>query len=244
MIDVLSEASVDQFIYQNYIPGYGEIIVADSMFHDRMTRLLYVDGAMQSATYNEPGERNDLIFEYMKAFDDILLLRPDAADVLLIGGGAMSYPKHFVNSFPDKHLDVAELCPEMVEIARRFFYFGQDIESRMGLYLTDGDTLLSETGKSYDIIMNDAYIGSRWDKAIAGSRHCRLIKKRLSPTGIYVLNVITSQKGFYSMRGRKLISSLQRFFKRTLLIPCQEESDYYGKQNCLIIASDGELYTQ
>ena len=89
---------MDSFVYQTYISGYGEIIVADSMFHGRMTRLLYVDGAMQSATFNEPDERNDLIFEYMKYFDDAMLMRPDASDILLIGGGAMSYPKHFVSA--------------------------------------------------------------------------------------------------------------------------------------------------
>ena len=239
-----SEGAVDHFIYQNYIPGYGELIVADSMFQGRLTRLLYVDGAMQSATYNEPDERCVLIFEYMKGFDDILCMRPDASDILLIGGGAMSYPKHFIHAFPDKRLDVVEMCPEMIDIARRYFYLDRDTESRIGLYLTDGDSFLSETEKTYDIIFNDAYIGSRWDKTITGNTHCRLIKRRLSPSGIYVLNVITAQKGLFSMRGKKLLSTLRRFFKRTMFIPCQEEDDYYGKQNCLVLASDGELFTQ
>ncbi len=235
---------MDSFVYQTYISGYGEIIVADSMFHGRMTRLLYVDGAMQSATFNEPDERNDLIFEYMKYFDDAMLMRPDSSDILLIGGGAMSYPKHFVSAYPDKRLDVVELCPEMIDISRRFFYLDHNIESKIGLYIMDGDSYLSENEKTYDIILNDAYIGSRWDKSIAGSGHCRLVKKRMSPTGIYVLNVITAQKGPFAMRGKKLRSMLQRFFKWTMFIPCQEEDDYYGKQNCLILASDGELCTK
>lgn len=240
--------SVDrEIIFQQYIPGYGEVSVEDSVYQGEIVRLLMVNGAMQSSTYLDPARHAQLIFGYMNEFDWAQRLRPEAKRTLLIGGGAMSYPKHFVETFPGRQIDVVELCPEMVDLAKRYFFY-EEVMARKSesspeprIFITDGDAYLSETQETYDVILSDVYIGFKWHRKAAAQKNCNLVKSRLNEGGIYALNVVTAQKGPYGLRGYWLMKHLRNCFKHTLLIPCQAENDFFYPQNCLIFATDGEL---
>jgi len=47
---------------------------------------------------------------------------PKFTKVLMIGGGAYTYPKFYLKNFPEKKIDVVEIDPELTELAKKYFY--------------------------------------------------------------------------------------------------------------------------
>ncbi len=97
------------------------IEVCEGLYNEERMRLLLVDGAMQSAQYLDPLLEDELAFEYMREFEWAFRLHPSARRVLLIGGGGFAYPRFFLKNYPEKSIDVIELSPTIVEIAREYF---------------------------------------------------------------------------------------------------------------------------
>lgn len=97
------------------------IEVCEGLYNEERMRLLLVDGAMQSAQYLDPLLEDELAFEYMREFEWAFRLHPSARRVLLIGGGGFAYPRYFLKNYPEKSIDVIELSPMIVEIAREYF---------------------------------------------------------------------------------------------------------------------------
>lgn len=108
-------------IYKTRDPLGQSIEVCEGLYNEERMRLLLVDGAMQSAQYLDPLLEDELAFEYMREFEWAFRLHPAAQRVLLIGGGGFAYPRFFLKNYPKKSIDVVELSPTIVEIARDYF---------------------------------------------------------------------------------------------------------------------------
>lgn len=108
-------------VYKMRDPLGQSIEVCEGLYNEERMRLLLVDGAMQSAQYLDPLLEDELAFEYMREFEWAFRLHPSARRVLLIGGGGFAYPRFFLKNYPEKSIDVIELSPTIVEIAREYF---------------------------------------------------------------------------------------------------------------------------
>ena len=109
----------NSILYKNKIPGYGTVRVLRCRLRGEKVRVLTVDRAAQSAVRAEEGDHRALLFDYMESFDWICRLLPDAGSFFMIGGGGFSYPRHFCSTWPDRRMDVAELRPEILSLARQ-----------------------------------------------------------------------------------------------------------------------------
>ena len=87
-------------------------------------RIMELAGTFQSASLE--GERwAELPFEYFRGFDALFQaeLGGHSMDrVLLLGGGGFAWPKHALTTRKHLSLDVVEVDPCIVEIARKHFY--------------------------------------------------------------------------------------------------------------------------
>ena len=108
-------------VFKTRDPLGQSIEVCEGLYNEERMRLLLVDGAMQSAQYLDPLLEDELAFEYMREFGWAFRLHPAARRVLLIGGGGFAYPRFFLKKYPEKSIDVIELSPTIVEIAREYF---------------------------------------------------------------------------------------------------------------------------
>jgi len=80
----------------------------------------------------------------------------DPKDILVVGCGGGIVPSQFNYYFPDANIDVVEIDPEVVNTAKRFFYFKDS--GKIQVYIGDAYTVLSEMKKKkYDIIILDAF---------------------------------------------------------------------------------------
>ncbi|MDE8701937.1 hypothetical protein PZH32_03065 [Adlercreutzia equolifaciens] len=116
-----------------------------------LVRMLNVGGVLQSATYLD--ERwAQCPFAYLRSFDHMFEAQPTLTlrRVLMIGGAGFAYPKRLLVAHPGVQLDVVEIDPAMVDLARQEFFLDRleaqlDEEGRAGdlsIFTEDGEAFL------------------------------------------------------------------------------------------------------
>ncbi len=143
---------------------------------------------------------------YSRAAMLAFLYRPQAASCLLIGlgGGALV---HFINHhFPEVRLDVVEIDPAVVEVAREFF--GTTTGPRTRIFVADGRDYLERAAERYDLILIDAHLhpGERTDSSghplsLKSEAFFRSIRERLQPAGVAMFNVLAGRDADGYIRG-------------------------------------------
>lgn len=150
---------------------FGEATVYPMTDGDGSTVLMLgMGGVLQSATYLD--ERwNQCPFAYLRAFDHLFEATAPAASpaaastaapaayhplsvrrVLMIGGAGFAYPKQLLCEHPGVQLDVVEIDPAMVEVAREHFFLDR-LEERLAaegrsddlrIFVEDGEAFLRD----------------------------------------------------------------------------------------------------
>lgn len=232
-------------IYSANCYGNNDLEIVDKTEEGESIRLLLVNGARESATYNKKGHRNDLVFRYSIGFNDVFQINKNYKNCLLIGGAGFSYPKYFISRFPEKTLDVVEIDDEMVNLAFKYFYLDELFadynlyeNERLKIYVMDGREYLATTPKTYDVIFNDAYISDSPAEGLMTFEAVSLIKNRLNPNGFYVLNIISAIAGEAAYPLFSELAYIKQHFKHTKLCKCRNDVPANERQNCLIFASD------
>lgn len=229
-------------IIYSELTSFGEIQILDTTIHGVPARYLLVDGWQESAVYLDPGWSDRLIFPYMKDLDWPLSLIPPSANILLIGGGAFTWPRHVLVQNPAVSITVAELYPEIIRISEEFFGL-KELEIRYGNRLTifagNGFDLLRRHKRAYDLIVNDAFTGKK--RAGRALDDTILVHSRLSQNGIYAANVTSAVKGPGAVHLNCFMSTLSRVFTHTDAMICEPDRSPFESQNILAAASDAPL---
>lgn len=217
------------------IPSYG--------LDGEPIRVLRVGGGNQSATYLD----DDWAMpygSYIKRFDLVFEAGVPVRDVLMLGGGGYSYPKHLLTSRADVALDVVEIDPAITRIAWRWFYLDRlaaylsaEPGQRLGLITADGRSYLQRCEKRYDAILNDTFRGNKPARTLATLEAVRQCKQRLNPGGLYLANVIASFEGEDSQLLRDVVATLRQEFENVSVVPCWN-STARTVDNKLVIATD------
>lgn len=107
-----------------------------------------------------------------------------AAFVGLGGGRTASY---LVDSFPQLSLEIAELDPEVIRLAKK--YFGVKESDRLKISAQDGRIFLTRSKTTYDAVFLDAYRGPFVPFHLLTKEYFEIIKKHLRPGGVVAQNV-------------------------------------------------------
>jgi spermidine synthase len=145
-----------------------------------------------------------------------------AAFIGLGGGRTASY---LVRSFPDLKLDVAELDPEVIRLAKK--YFGVEEQERLKIFAQDGRIFLTRSKNTYDAVFLDAYRGPFVPFHLLTKEYFEIIKKHLNPGGIVAQNVEPS-----TMVLDSAIKTIGAVFRNV--------DTYEAGGNVVVIAYDGE----
>jgi len=137
-----------------------------------------------------------LDFAYTRTMIAALALHPAPKNVLLVGLGGAALPKFIQKRFPDVHLDVVELDPDVLKVAADYFLFKPAANTRV--FIMDGRLYLKRTRNQYDVILLDAYAGDRIPFHLTTQEFLRLLKTRLRPGGVVATNLWEAvQNRFY-----------------------------------------------
>ena len=129
-----------------------------------------------------------LLFEFTQmGFVSLAFLDRDPKDVLFVGLGAGAMPKYFTGRYPDAVIDIAEIDPDMVTVAQKYFYF-KESES-MKVHVDDGRLFVKRAKKKYDWIILDAYQNDYIPFHLTTLEFLKEVKSKLKDDGVVVANI-------------------------------------------------------
>ncbi|MBI2360887.1 MAG: fused MFS/spermidine synthase [Deltaproteobacteria bacterium] len=217
------------------------ILEKDSFYHrirveeDGEARYLYFDRTLQSAmTLSDP---TALRLIYSRYASIGLAFRPDAKKVLIIGLGGGSIPKKYQKEFPGMEIDVAEIDPAVVEVAKKHFLFQEGKNLRV--YARDGRLFLTRSSQRYDLILVDAYFTDAIPFHLTTREFFRTAERKLTPNGITVVNVIGAVTGPGGKITRSIAKTLKEVFPQIYLFPSRraDNASLDTVQNVIAIAT-------
>jgi spermidine synthase len=139
-----------------------------------------------------------LVFEYTQLMLGALYLNPDPHQVLIIGLGGGTLPQVMGKLLPQANIDVVEIDPAVVQVARR--YFGFQTDARIGVTEQDGRVYvrrMQREGRHYDLIMLDAYDNQYIPEHMLTREFLGEVRSLLLPGGVVAANTF-SQSQLYS----------------------------------------------
>lgn len=143
------------------------------------------DGVDQSAV--KPGDPGWLEFTYTRATMTVFGVAPEARRVLVVGLGGGSIPMFLRQAEPELEIDVLEIDPAVVRVAREHLEFAPD--ARLRVHVGDGRRFIEESEETWDVIVLDAYGADAIPRRLATREFLEAVKARLAPGGVAVANL-------------------------------------------------------
>ncbi|MBI3975829.1 MAG: fused MFS/spermidine synthase [Armatimonadetes bacterium] len=179
---------------------YHRILVVD----DGGARYLRFDRSFQGGMYLSNSYESP--FKYTDYIHVAWVFHPQIKRVLVIGLGAGSIPKRFWRDYPEVTIDVVELDPAVVDVAKRFFEVKED--ARLRITVQDGRLFLRRSEARYDLIVMDAYFAEGIPFHLATREFFELARAHLTPGGLIAANIVGALDG----RESKLFRALYRTY--------------------------------
>ncbi len=128
---------------------------------------------------------------YINYFTIPYLINPDIENILLIGFGTGKVVNDWEKLFENiKSIDTVDIEENIFCIAEQFFNFNKS--QKVNYILQDGIVYLRANEKKYDLIVVDVASDDGIDDRFLSDEYFELIKKSLSPNGIFVSNLCSS----------------------------------------------------
>lgn len=199
-------------------------------------RTLMLDGLHHS--YVDLDDPAHLEFAYTQRFGDVLAQQPAGTlDVLHLGGGGFSVPRHLAAVRPGSHSTVLEVDPQIPVIGRERLGLvtGPDLVVEVG----DARTAIAEQpGGAYDVVVGDAFGSLAVPWHLTTVEMVEQVRRVLRPGGVYLLNVIDHPPLAFA---RAETATLLGFFDDVALMAGPQTLAGEGGGNLVLVASDRAL---
>jgi spermidine synthase len=217
------------------------LLEKDTFYHhirieeDDEARYMYFDRTLQSAMNLKDPTALRLIYSRYTSLG--LAFRPDAKKILIIGLGGGSIPKKLQKEFPSLEVDVVEIDPEVIQMAKNQFNVRDGKNLR--LYAQDGRLFLTRTTNLYDIILIDAYYADAMPFHLATREFFELAQRKLTPNGIVVANLISAVTGPSGKIARAFVKTERQIFPQTYVFAARRPDNVSIDtiQNVIVIAT-------
>lgn len=193
----------------------------DSLYHNIKVvdeggvRYLRFDASWQSAMDLRDPDR--LVFDYTEYFHLGPLFCLDARTALFVGLGGGSVPKNFRRNYPHLVMDVAEIDPEVIRVAERFFDLKEDAQLRLSA--RDGRAYLRKNKNRYDLVFLDAYFADAIPFHLTTREYLEELVRHMEPGGVVVSNVIGAISGPKSRLFRSMLKTYQQVLHQVFVFP-------------------------
>lgn len=220
-------------VYKTESP-YSTLTVVDK--ESEGIRTLYLNNMPHSAMYLNGSESS--VYKYTDYFNLGFGYNRDIKNVLFIGGGGFSSPKHFLERYPQVSMDVVEIDPDVIEIAYDYFRVPRD-EPRLDVYSMDGRAFLEEAG-NYDLIVLDAYSDTYVPFHLMTIEFHQELIEHLNPGGVITSNLISSLVGDTSELLWCEVETVRRFYPQVDLYTTRYSSAGLV-QNIVMVATTNPI---
>ncbi|NCU38114.1 hypothetical protein EOL96_03615 [Candidatus Saccharibacteria bacterium] len=166
--------------------------IEDVTVGERTLRLLATGpGGKQSGVYmDNPGE---LAFWYTQQMAAAVELQPEAGRIAVLGGGAYTLPMYLANKYPDTQIDVVEIDPQLLAIAKEHFGFRE--LPNITVYAEDARTFINRMQNTYDIVLVDVFGDDSIPLSMLTAEYGNALGSAVRSDGVVVLNAIAGSNG-------------------------------------------------
>jgi spermidine synthase len=138
---------------------------------------------------------NDLELAYTRTMMGFLLFNERPGRVLMIGLGGGSLPKFVYHRLPEACIEVVEVNPRVVAIARSSFHIPAD-DARFSVRIGNGAEWIARPGQPADVIVVDGYDGESQVVELSTRQFYDACRARLGAGGVLVVNLWGSDRRF------------------------------------------------
>ncbi|MDH3641065.1 MAG: fused MFS/spermidine synthase [Gammaproteobacteria bacterium] len=134
----------------------------------------------------------EMVFTYTRMMMAGLLLNPDPERVLILGLGGGTLPMALAELYPDAKIDVVEIDPAVVTVAREFFDF--EPTENMQVFTQDARVYTKRAGlrgETYDLIMLDAFNGDYIPEHLMTREYLEETQKLMAENAVVVANTFS-----------------------------------------------------
>jgi spermidine synthase len=181
---------------------YNRVLVYNSKesYTGRLTRQMVTGPhGRQSAMYLD--DSIELAVPYTRFYRLAEYFKPDMKRMLVLGGGGFSFPKYALAHYPDLYIDVVELDPGIISLARSHFSLSEN--PRLTIVEEDARIFLEKDHTPYDVILCDVFT-SHYSIPfhLVTVEAIQRMRSNLAPSGVLLVNILAAQQGqssdFYS----------------------------------------------
>jgi spermidine synthase len=136
-----------------------------------------------------------MVMNYPQMMLGSLYLNPAPRSVLIIGLGGGTIPRALTQIVPGVRIDVVEIDPAVVEVAKKYFLFAES--ERVRVFEADGRVFVKRAlreQRRYDLIMLDAFDHEYIPEHLLTREFLTEIKTLLTPAGVLAANTFSSSR--------------------------------------------------
>ena len=163
---------------------YNTIVVTED--DDGLRTMLFeTNGARQSVV--KVGDPDHVELAYARTMLAGLAFAEPPKRVLIVGLGGGTIPSFLHKHYPKATIDVVDIDPVVVEVAKKFFGFRED--AMMHAHVKDGRKFIEQCKKPYDLIFLDAFGAESIPYHLATQEFLQAVRRALAPNGVVLANV-------------------------------------------------------
>jgi spermidine synthase len=170
-----------------------------------------------------------IVMNYPQMMLGALFVKPEPRSVLIIGLGGGTIPRALHEVIPEARIDVVEIDPAVVSVARRYFDLGES-GGTLNVIEADGRVAVKRALRGqqrYDLIMLDAFDHEYIPEHLLTQEFLTEVKSLLVPGGVLAANTFSSSR-LYDHESTTYASVFPQFFN-------------LKRENRVIIAINGPL---
>lgn len=180
-----------------------------------------------------PDAPTELALSYARFFRLSEHFRPDAARVLVLGGGSYAYPKYSLAHRPQTLVDVVELDPGVTALAEKHFDFRPD--PRVRVIHQDARVFLNANTARYDVVLGDVFHSSvSIPFHLTTVQAARRIHAALNDEGVALINVVAARQGLRAGLLASLVATYRAVFPQVWVLAVHDTVAPDAPQNFIV----------
>ncbi|HUR98812.1 MAG TPA: fused MFS/spermidine synthase [Pyrinomonadaceae bacterium] len=188
---------------------------------------------VQSVIYLDGDE---LFAKYNRYYHLLRHLRPEFHTTLMIGGAGYTFPRNYLQRYPDASMDVVEIDPQMTAIAHEYFRLNDD--PRLRTIHEDGRVFLNRAGTAtYNAVLMDAF-GSLFSVPyqLTTIEAVRNVSRVLDDQGVVIFNLGSAIRGDSNRFLQAELATYAAVFRSVHLFKVNTDYTDEQTQNLMIVA--------
>lgn len=183
----------------------------------------------------DPRYPDRLIVPYSRVMMASYLCMDNVGSSLILGLGGASMVKFINRYFPRTRIDIVEIDPEVLRIARTYFHFREHEKARV--FIQDAAEYIGHCSKKYDVIYVDVYTSKSAKTDTNGvpftaksREYYQSLSRLLNPGGVIAFNIN------HSAHIDDDLNIIRDSYKNTMMFTVPR------RRNLVMIASNNENY--